>query len=62
MSDIPHFQLDQLEDEALCSSYYEHGFVLVDDALQLCEHLAYLEGRKQLPGRDSDSGGRSSRR
>ena len=33
MAEIPNFHLDQLDNDALRSAYYEHGFVLVNDVV-----------------------------
>ena len=37
MAEIPRFQFDRIEDEALRSAYYEHGFVLVKDVVSAQE-------------------------
>ena len=37
MIEIPQFQLDQLDDDALRSAYYEHGFVLIHNVISVEE-------------------------
>ena len=37
MTQIPQFQLNQIDNEAVRAAYHEHGFVLIDNVLSTDE-------------------------